>query len=608
MYGLGSAILDVTEQAIEGKLAPVYGRANEIDSVMDVLSWMHPKQLLIVGPSGIGKTKFVHGLAAACVQRAKTDHTPLLRILQLHVSVLQCGTVRVYDGITRLLHSAHRRPDEVLFLDGIYPVLTRPSERGCAVTMMNEAIRRVHVRCIGTMTTDQFNTFKEMDHDVIEKFKIISLDPLTEEDTGRILEKMRPELEREFDIHIPARAVRKTLELTREYAPDQPFPGKGVTVLRRACAYCSQRVHHDDSDKGMVIESSVRELGGEVATVDLVQAVSEMTSKDVARAEADKWRDQFSRRLCGTVLGQNGAIDQITDTMARVRDQFRQTSQVVSAMLFAGSPGVGKRHAAGAMLRALTGDASRPIVYDMRQYNDPGAGARLFAASPSQGGNLDARVLAASLQAVPLTICIFDGVEQADASVLSALEDVLQEGSFKAFPALGNASGKCLFVLLLHCAPPPADFRRMPLWLKHTVLRVVPRGLLEHIETVAPFRSLEPDTVMAIVDRSLKPFNEDLARRGLTVTYDETVRPWLTRKVHNPGEGLFRLGETLQQMLFAPVYGLVNREGESKGATIRVHVQWDALVFEMATAGASVGAPAERTSAMRSVKPEAPVP
>lgn len=54
---------DLTKQAIEGKLDPVIGRADEIQRVIQILSRRTKNNPCLIGEPGVGKTAVVEGLA-----------------------------------------------------------------------------------------------------------------------------------------------------------------------------------------------------------------------------------------------------------------------------------------------------------------------------------------------------------------------------------------------------------------------------------------------------------------------------------------------------------------------------------------------------------------
>src|SRR5947207_15271230 len=86
---------NLTAEARDGRLEPVRCRADEIARVIDILLRHGKNNPALVGPSGVGKTAIVEGLA----QRLAVGEVPLslrdTRVLALdHVSLLAGTTYR----------------------------------------------------------------------------------------------------------------------------------------------------------------------------------------------------------------------------------------------------------------------------------------------------------------------------------------------------------------------------------------------------------------------------------------------------------------------------------------------------------------------------------
>ena len=72
---------DLVQEALDGKLDPVFNRENEIDSVMEILGRRTKNNPCILGEPGVGKTAIVEGLAGRIANNAVPASLKNIRVL-----------------------------------------------------------------------------------------------------------------------------------------------------------------------------------------------------------------------------------------------------------------------------------------------------------------------------------------------------------------------------------------------------------------------------------------------------------------------------------------------------------------------------------------------
>ena len=117
---------DLTKQAIEGKLDPVIGRADEIQRVIQILSRRTKNNPCLIGEPGVGKTAAVEGLAQKIVSGDVPEILKDKRVVTLDISGMIAGSK--YRGdfeerIKKALDEVKKVGDVILFIDEIYEII-----------------------------------------------------------------------------------------------------------------------------------------------------------------------------------------------------------------------------------------------------------------------------------------------------------------------------------------------------------------------------------------------------------------------------------------------------------------------------------------------------
>ncbi len=84
--------LDVTANAREGKIDPVFGRDTEIRQMVDILSRRRKNNPILVGEPGVGKTALVEGLALRIAEGNVPESLKTVSLLIKNTGIRKAGT------------------------------------------------------------------------------------------------------------------------------------------------------------------------------------------------------------------------------------------------------------------------------------------------------------------------------------------------------------------------------------------------------------------------------------------------------------------------------------------------------------------------------------
>jgi ATP-dependent Clp protease ATP-binding subunit ClpC len=118
---------DLTRMAKEGKLDPVIGRAEEVETLIEILSRRTKNNPVLIGDPGVGKTAIVEGLAQWVVNDEVPDTLADKRVLALDLSGMVAGTQyrgEFEERLKKVIQEIRENPDDqIIFLDELHSVV-----------------------------------------------------------------------------------------------------------------------------------------------------------------------------------------------------------------------------------------------------------------------------------------------------------------------------------------------------------------------------------------------------------------------------------------------------------------------------------------------------
>jgi ATP-dependent Clp protease ATP-binding subunit ClpB len=128
------------------------------------------------------------------------------------------------------------------------------------------------------------------------------------------------------------------------------------------------------------------------------------------------------------VIGQNEAVNLVTDAVLRARAGIKDPNRPIGSFLFLGPTGVGKTELAKTLAEALFDSEEHIIRIDMSEYMEKHAVSRLIGAPPGYVGYEEGGQLTEAVRRRPYSVILMDEIEKAHPEVFNILLQALDDG------------------------------------------------------------------------------------------------------------------------------------------------------------------------------------
>lgn len=300
----------------------------------------------------------------------------------------------------------------------------------------------------------------------------------------------------------------------------------------------------------------------EVTREDIAEVVAKWTGIPVVKMLQGE-REKLLRledELHHRVVGQEEAIEAVSDAVRRSRAGLQDMKKPVGTFLFLGTTGVGKTELAKALAEYLFDDENAMTRIDMSEYQERHSVSRLVGAPPGYVGYDEGGQLTEAVRRKPYSVILLDEIEKAHPDTFNILLQVLDEGrltdnkgrlaDFKntiiiMTSNMGSQIIQEKFENLkggLEAATEAAKVEVLSL-LKQTVRP----EFINRIDEIVMFTPLTNANISQIVGLQLKSVTKMLAQQGITMDATPEAIAYLSEKGYDPQFGARPVKRVIQR-------------------------------------------------------------
>lgn len=567
---------DLTAVAESGTMDPIIGREKEISRTLRILARRQKNNPLFLGDPGVGKT----AMAGAVALKIASGDVPAAlkgaRVYSLNMGSVIAGTKfrgEFEERLKGIVRELENLGNAILFIDEIHTLIgagATGSGTLDAANLLKPAIASGKLRCMGSTTHEEYKKSFSKDRALSRRFSTVELNEPSIEETVKILKGLKERFENHHQVSYSNSALQAAAELSARYITDRFLPDKAIDIIDEAGA--ANALLPESKRKRALAESDIERI---VATIAKVP-IRSVSATDTTLLE------HLEQNLKQRVFGQDKAVSAVTRAIKRSRASLKGEQKPVGCFLFAGPTGVGKTELAKALAGELGIQFHR---FDMSEYMEKHAVARLIGAPPGYVGYEEGGQLTDLIRREPYAVLLFDEIEKAHEDIYNILLQVMDEA------ALTDSHGR------------RADFRHVILILTtnagsekaaaigfgqagaagggrdEAIKRVFRPEFRNRLDDVIYFDSLPFSVIESIVDKCVRELERQLTERRVTFELSPSARQWLARKGYDPLLGARPMARVIQREIKDPIADEILFGDLKRGGKVEVDLVDGALVL-----------------------------
>lgn len=310
-----------------------------------------------------------------------------------------------------------------------------------------------------------------------------------------------------------------------------------------------RRIEEEEANRKSQMNDDESMASETVTPQDIAEVISRWTGIPVNKlSQTDRERLlKLDERLKERVIGQDQAIQQVTDCILRSKAGLSRESQPTGSFLFLGPTGCGKTELAKSLFSELyDGDERHLVRIDMSEYTEPHSVSRLVGAPPGYIGHDEGGQLTEAVRRRPYTVVLFDEVEKAHPRVLTMLLQILDEGRLTDSKGRTVDFKNTVIILTSNIGAPhllhlPEDSESQRAAAHAKVMADVQRHFapefLNRLSAIVMFNALGVKQLEKIVQKSMRSVRKRLAAQSVRVVLESSGAKAILAASYNPDYG-----------------------------------------------------------------------
>jgi len=571
---------NLNDQVKRGKVDPIIGRAEELESLALALGRRSKNNVLMVGEPGVGKTAIAEGLAFKIEQNDVPEFLQEYKVYNLDIGAMLAGSKYRGDFEERfklVLQALTKQGKTIMFIDEAHMMQGAGAAGGNSsndlANMLKPALTKGDLKVVASTTWEEYRKSFEKDRALMRRFQRVVVSEPTPEVTKDILRGIKKYYEDYHNTEITEEAIAAAVKLSVKYQSDKKLPDKAIDLIDVACARFKL---NDDHEGDKVVGEA--EIQFELAKMINLPAeqVAEKETSNLANLE-----DNIKK----VVYGQDDAIESVVDKILVSQAGLKADDKPVGAFVFMGPTGTGKTETAKALADQL---GVKLVRIDMSEYMEKHSVSKLIGSPPGYVGHEDnAGILITKLQESPNCVLLLDEIEKAHPDVAQILLQVMDNGKITGSNGKEADARNCTLILTTNLGAKDAEKNTIGfggdgndhVYEDKALKKYFSPEFRNRLDGVITFASLGKPVMMKIVGKFLVELKDMVKDKGITITVSDDALDHLVDKGFDPKMGARPLQRVIDRDIKRPLSKQILFGDLKNGGTVNIDFKDDELVL-----------------------------
>ena len=571
---------NLNDQVKRGKVDPIIGRAEELESLALALGRRSKNNVLMVGDPGVGKTAIAEGLAYNIENGNVPSFLKEYKVYNLDIGAMLAGSKYRGDFEERfklVLQALQKQGKTIMFVDEAH-MMSGAGAGGSnssndLANMLKPALTKGDLKVVASTTWEEYRKYFEKDRALMRRFQRVVVGEPTKETTKEILAGIKKYYEDYHNTIITQSAIDAAVKLSVKYQSDKKLPDKAIDLIDVACA----RFKLNDEHEGDKVITEV-EIQFELAKMlDLpTEQVAERETSNLAHLEEN---------IKKVVYGQDTAIEQIVDKILVSQAGLKADDKPVGAFVFMGPTGTGKTETAKALANQL---GVKLVRIDMSEYMEKHSVAKLIGSPPGYVGHEDnAGILITKLQESPNCVLLLDEIEKAHPDVSQILLQVMDNGKITGSNGKEADARNCTLILTTNLGAKDAEKNTIGFggeseegYSDAALKKFFSPEFRNRLDGVITFAKLGKPVMMKIVGKFLVELKDMVKDKGINITISDEALDHLVDKGFDPKMGARPLQRVIDKDIKRPLSKQILFGSLKNGGNVNIDFKDGELVLD----------------------------